>query len=277
MSTMPFVDLALARRLERAEADANRRFVEAHRRVTPADGVEWTDIGGTYAMFDGVESPLTQTFGLGLFEPVSARQLDQLEGFFLGHRAPTCHEVSPLAGGTLPLLHARGYEPIEYTTVLCQPLSSAGVAAPPVSPGMRVRRIDAGEEIAWAETAADGWSAIPELREFMLTFGRVIAAAEQSHAFVAERDGRMIGTAAMVTHDGVALLAGASTVPAARRLGAQAALLAARLSFAAAAGCDLAMMCASPGSSSQRNAERNGFRICYTRLKWRRALIAVAS
>ena len=34
------------------------------------------------------------------------------------------------------------------------------------------------------------------------------------------------------------------------------------------AGCDLAMMGAEPGSSSQRNAERQGFRIAYTRTKW---------
>jgi hypothetical protein len=34
-------------------------------------------------------------------------------------------------------------------------------------------------------------------------------------------------------------------------------------------GCDLAMMVAMPGSESQRNAERNGFRIAYTRTKWK--------
>jgi hypothetical protein len=34
-------------------------------------------------------------------------------------------------------------------------------------------------------------------------------------------------------------------------------------------GCDLAMMVAQPGSASQRNAERKGFRIAYTRTKWR--------
>jgi hypothetical protein len=29
------------------------------------------------------------------------------------------------------------------------------------------------------------------------------------------------------------------------------------------------MMCAESGSASQRNAERQGFRIAYTRTKWR--------
>jgi hypothetical protein len=33
--------------------------------------------------------------------------------------------------------------------------------------------------------------------------------------------------------------------------------------------CNLAMMVAEVGSESQRNAERKGFQIAYTRIKWR--------
>ena len=86
--------------------------------------------------------------------------------------------------------------------------------------------------------------------------------------FFAVRDGEPIATAALFMHEGTALLAGASTIPSGRRLGAQNALLNARLQTAASQGCDLAMMVAAPGSASQRNAERQGFRIAYTRTKW---------
>jgi hypothetical protein len=41
--------------------------------------------------------------------------------------------------------------------------------------------------------------------------------------------------------------------------------------FAFEHGCDLAMMVAEAASNSQRNAERQGFRIAYTRFKWRLA------
>jgi STE24 endopeptidase len=75
---------------------------------------------------------------------------------------------------------------------------------------------------------------------------------------------------ALTLGGGVALLAGASTAPPHRNLGAQSALLEARLRFAADRGCDLAMICALPGSASQRNAERRGFRIAYTRMKFGR-------
>jgi GNAT superfamily N-acetyltransferase len=67
----------------------------------------------------------------------------------------------------------------------------------------------------------------------------------------------------------VALFAGASTVPEMRRRGLQAALLQERMRYALDHGCDLAMMVAMPGSDSQRNAERNGFGIAYTRTKWK--------
>jgi hypothetical protein len=88
--------------------------------------------------------------------------------------------------------------------------------------------------------------------------------------FLAERDGQPVAAGGVALIDGVALLAGASTVPQARRQGAQLALLQARLQYAAAHGCDVAMMGAAPGSDSQRNAERQGFHIAYTRVKWQR-------
>jgi len=96
----------------------------------------------------------------------------------------------------------------------------------------------------------------------------VTMARTDATCFLATLDDEPVATGVLSIHRGVALLAGASTIPSARGRGAQLALLDARLRFAAERGCDLAMMCAAPGSGSQRNAERHGFRIAYTRLKW---------
>ncbi len=65
--------------------------------------------------------------------------------------------------------------------------------------------------------------------------------------------------------EGVAQFAGAGTAPAYRRRGIQAALLAARLVDAAAAGCDVAVIVTQPASKSQQNAQRRGFDLLYTR------------
>jgi hypothetical protein len=133
---------------------------------------------------------------------------------------------------------------------------------------LRVRQISADEADMFGRVTAQGWSESVELRLFLEGFGRAIASRPNSPCFVAELDGVPIATGVLAIWNGVALLAGASTVPAHRRQGAQRALLDARLRFAVEHDCDIAMMCAAPGSASQRNAERHGFRIAYTRVKW---------
>ena len=77
-----YADHALAQRLERLEGTACARFVEARAGVTPGSAACWTQVAGTYAMFDTPDSPITQTFGLGLFEPVTPQDLDVLEQFW---------------------------------------------------------------------------------------------------------------------------------------------------------------------------------------------------
>src|SRR5260370_40499017 len=92
---MIFADLELARRLERPEAVGGARFVEARRRLLPETGAEWIEVAGAYAMYDGPASPVTQTFGLGLFAETTPADLDRIESFFQVRGAPVCHEVSP--------------------------------------------------------------------------------------------------------------------------------------------------------------------------------------
>ena len=46
----------------------------------------------------------------------------------------------------------------------------------------------------------------------------------------------------------------------------QSALIALRLHEAAKAGCEYAVVSTNPGSGSQRNMERRGFRVAYTKL-----------
>ncbi|HBL29610.1 MAG TPA: hypothetical protein DD490_22480 [Acidobacteria bacterium] len=266
---MIFSDLALSRRLERAEAFGNASFVEARAHLYPDSGACWIDVAGAWAMYDGPTSPLTQTFGLGLFEPVTAAELERVEELFHHRGAPVFHEVSPLADpGLLPLLGGKGYRPIELTSVMVRPVREELPAAIRRPEDLRVRRMEPGEWRLWAETATQGWCETPELAEMMFELSEINARREGGLCFLAELGGHAIGTGVLILHEGVALLGGASTIPEARRQGAQAALLESRLAYAAEQGCDLAMMCALPGSGSQRNAERQGFRIAYTRIKW---------
>jgi hypothetical protein len=246
---------------------AGASFVDARRALYSASDAAWTEDDGAIALFDGPESPVTQVFCLGLFQPVSDEQLDRIEAFFRERQAPIAHDVCPLAGvPTASLLASRTYRPVEFSSVLYLPLTGVPDTSRSQVP---VRRIGASQAELWAQTAAAGWGDIIPVSAEMTALMQVVASRERSNCFLAEIDGRPVAAGSMHIHEGVALLAGAATIPAARRRGAQSALLYARLALAAELGCDIAMMCAEPGSASQRNAERNGFRIAYTRTKWR--------
>ncbi|WP_394840178.1 GNAT family N-acetyltransferase [Pendulispora rubella] len=261
-----FMDRSLARRLERAEGAANAAMVTTRARLNPALGAAWIEVDGTYAMFDGPGSPMTQSFGLGIFAEATDAALDQLEAFFRGRAAEVHHETSPLAGAALfAKLANRGYRPIEVSTVLVQPLLEPREA----KAGPRVRIAVEADRERWIDTAVAGWAEQPQYIDFMRDLTSLTFANPDTLKFIAEDEhGEPMATGGLVLHEGVALLAGASTAPKHRSRGAQGALLAARLEHARRAGCDLAMMATEPGSASQRNAERSAFRVAYSRTKW---------
>jgi hypothetical protein len=272
-----FADLSLARRLERAESLANVEFVEARARVTPDSGACWIDVAGARAMFDGVGSPITQTFGLGLFQPASAGDFEAIERFYHERGAEVFHEVCPLADSSLlPLLGDRGYRPVEFSTVMYRSVHAGALPDRRDEPGgsqVQVRLIEPGEEDVWARTAALGWRDVaPELFDYILQIGSINARRPSASCFLAHQGGQPIAAAALCLIEGVALMGGACTLPAWRNRGAQRALLDYRLRYGSQHGCDIAMMTAQePGGASQRNAERHGFHIAYNRLNWQLA------
>jgi GNAT superfamily N-acetyltransferase len=265
--SLPFSDLALSRRLEAAEGHACAQYAVARRKVFPESGAEWIPCGGAYAVFDGVDSPVTQTFGVGVFEDWRPECLDQIERFFQAHGAPVLHEVSPFARiETLQLLAGRNYRPLELSSVMYRPVD---VEQPELPSTATARVIQPHEAQRWSELSARGWAQEhPEFFEFLLQLGAISAAREDSVCFIGEVDGLAGAAGVLSIHGGVALFGGSSTIPEMRHRGLQSALLRERMRYARQHGCDLAMMVAQPGTASQRNAERQGFRIAYTRIKW---------
>ncbi len=265
-----FADKQLSQKLERTEARTSADFVESRKILFPEVGAEWIEVAGTYAMFDGIESPMTQTFGLGVCSEITNKELDEIEAFFKRHNAPVFHEVSPMADESLlGLLDERGYRPVELTSVMFRPLNLEDKISLPKNPNIRTRIIGADEIDIFAKTAVAGRSAeMPEFESFALELCKVAANSKSASSFMAEIEGVPVATATLFICEDVGELVGASTIPEARRQGAQNSLLAARLNYAREMGCKIAMMGASPGSQSQRNAEKNGFCIAYTRTKW---------
>lgn len=265
---MLFADRPLAQRMEAAEGYACAQFACARKRLFPECDSATMKCAGADVVFDGIDAPTTQTFGLGIFEPPTSCDLDRIEHFFMDRGATPMHEVSPFAGAaTLDMLCARGYRPFEISNVLYRTIEVPVSTTPH---NIRVRVVEPDETEIWSDINARGWThEHPEYEEFLRQAGALLVAREHSPCFLAELDGTPAAAGALCLHEGIALFAGAATVPEHRRRGLQGALLADRMRYAAAQDCHIAMMVAEAGSNSQRNAERQGFRVAYTRLKWK--------
>ncbi len=264
------VDQALSRRLELAEAQAGAESARTLGRLRPESNAAVETIAGGYAVFAGVGSPVTQAIGLGLSGPVTHAEVDRLEDFFRSRGDAVRIETSPLADMSLiRLFGQRGYRVEEFSNVLIRALER-NEAWPPLAPGIVVRQAAVCDAELWARTVAQGFAehfpVTPELLEVTQMFCHTPAA----QCFLAEIGGEPAGGAALSIRDGIAGIYGASTLPAFRNRGVQTALLQYRLGIAATAGCDLALTITQPGSTSQRNVERQGFRVAYTRSKFAR-------
>jgi ribosomal protein S18 acetylase RimI-like enzyme len=87
--------------------------------------------------------------------------------------------------------------------------------------------------------------------------------------YLAHVDGEPAGAALLSLEDEIGYLANASTLPEYRRRGVQTALIARRIVDAVAAGCEAVCSGATFGSPSQRNLQRAGLQVAYTKAVWR--------
>jgi GNAT superfamily N-acetyltransferase len=263
---MDFVDLDLARRMEMAEAHACHACAESFQRQHPDFPVAVQEIAGGFAVFAGVDSPVTQAIGVGLHGEVSDSDLDHLGDFFHSRGAAAAVELCPLVPMSLYEKFAkRGYQLLEVSDVLFRRLTSldSEVKAPPS--GVSIRRAAPDESKLWTRTVSQGFAEHHPVTQSILDVMEGFFPAAQ--CFIASVDGAVAGGAALSVREGVCGLFGASTLPEFRGRGVQSALLKARLESAASQGCDIAVSIAQPGSVSHRNIQRHGFRVAYTRTK----------
>jgi len=267
-----FADLVLARRLEMTDALAGVEFARSWAQLNSFPGNSSIAVAGGHAGFGGIDSPLTQAFGLGLNGPVTDDDMSAMEEFYSGNRAAVNIETCPLADvSLLTLLNARGYRPTEYSNVFVRELADYDSGAWPGSASLvRVHSVTEDETEKYASIVMRSFLGQAELPASLLNVLVSCFHAKGTHFFLAEVDGVPAGGGMMSIHQGVASFGGAGTIPELRNLGVQKALLLARIAKAAEEGCDLAMVATMPGSGSQRNVERQGFRVVYTRTKFMR-------
>jgi hypothetical protein len=271
--TAPLLDLALARRIELAEAQAAVGCAAEMERLHPGSGAAVERIGGGFAAYCGANSPVTQAIGLGLDGSVSEEEFDRLEEFYRSRKEPVRIETCPLADSSLiELFGIRGYRVTEFTNVMARTLNDGAFEGPltRISKGVAIDKVAKEHLDIWTLTVSQGFSEKFPVTQEMLDVMRVFAGGPNVECYLARMEGAVAGGATMAIREGVAGLFGASTLPAFRNRGVQTALLRARLARALEANCDLAVCLAQPASASQRNVMRYGFSVLYTRVKFER-------
>jgi GNAT superfamily N-acetyltransferase len=268
-----FLNLELARRIETAEAQAAVECAEALERFRPGSGGAVRRIAGGFAVYCGPSSPVTQAVGMGLDGPVSNEEFDRLEEFYRSRGEAVRVETAPLADASfIEQFGQRGYRVTEFSNVMARQVSSADEESGALPQGVTIEKAGKDQIETWVETVAQGFAEqFPVSRE-LLEVMKMFALAPKTECYLARVDGKIAGGGTLTLHDGVAGLFGASTLPVARRRGVQTALLQRRLTRAAQAGSDLAVSLAQPGSTSQRNIVRQGFRVLYTRVKFEKEM-----
>lgn len=264
----PFADITLARRIERLGTSSQRQFVAAYTERFPELCAAGLDVAGGAAAFLELGSPVNGAVGLGLNGEVDAESLIQVERFFREREERPLIAVAPLVDPSLTrLLELRGWVPSAFENVLVRALEPADEFAPP-PPDVEIRLARTAEELElWGILVANGFSAPDDPTPMELRLGCAAAAAPDGRFLLAYVDGAPAGTGELHLQDGVGWLTADTTLPQFRRRGVQGALQRARLEIARDAGCDLALTEAIPGSASQRNMERLGFGIVYTRVE----------
>jgi ribosomal protein S18 acetylase RimI-like enzyme len=266
-----FCDTALAGRIERAEAALIAAWNDATRpRRGDLAGFAMPIAGGV-ASYAEPDSPINKVAGLGFAGRPDPTDFDAIERAFAAHGAPVQAEVASLADPTLlELLAERGYRLMSFENVLGR---SLGDIVERVAPsGIEVHPSGDDEFDAWLDVVVEAslnpdTQGVPWQEEFPR---EILENAERDTAGLVQRylatlDAVPAGGGSMRITDGIAQLTGAGTAPAFRRRGIQSALLAARLTDATAAGCDVAVITVQPGSKSQQNAQRRGFDLLYSR------------
>lgn len=262
---------SLARRIDHAELHLMRALARAAHAAGADVGV-WP-IGGAAAVLGEPGSPYNKLIGLGLGVPLDLDALSLIEREYDARNAPLQVELSTLADPPVgEALTARGYRLAGFENVLVRRLDGddgPAVGAVAVSP------VAEDESRAWIAAVAtaflhpdtfDGPAPHESFNRAALErayeqFGAVPGAVR----LLARLDGEVAGGASLYVHEGVALMAGAGTLPAFRRRGVQAALLAARFARARQLGCEWAVVTTAPGSKSQQNVQRAGFELVYSR------------
>jgi ribosomal protein S18 acetylase RimI-like enzyme len=264
---MQFVDKALARRFEAVEEMPQVLYARAFQKMRPEIGAAEEEICGGHMIFAGLGSPIGRATGAGLDRSFEVDDLDRVEQFYRSHHAPAQVDLCPLHDpAVFEMCKQRGYNIAELNNVLYRRLDAhESFPNPPASCTIRRGLPEEARELGAIVERAFFPEGAPEAFQDLLT---PLYQMEGAVTFAASWEGKVVacGAGLVIPEHQVFAVCGAGTAAEYRNRGLQTALLRARLKAAAEAGCEYAAIVTQGGTASQRNCERLGFRVAYSKV-----------
>ena len=264
---MQFVDRALARRFESCEEMPQVLFARIFQKTRPEIGAAEEEICGGHMIFAGLGSPIGRATGAGLDRDFTSEDIDRIEQFYRSHQAPSQVDLCPLHDAAVfEMFKERGYGIAELNNVLYRKLDPNENFDPaPAGCEIRRGRREEAEVLSSIVEHAFFPEGAPEAFQGLLT---PFYQMEGALTFAASLEGKLAACAAglVIPEHRVFAICGAGTAAEFRGRGLQSALLRVRLAAAAAAGCEYAVVVTQGGTTSQRNCERLGFRVAYSKV-----------
>ncbi len=131
-----------------------------------------------------------------------------------------------------------------------------------------IRPVQAHEGYLLAQLYLDSYGVPQDRRAFVADSLSNLPGHPSVRCYFAFVDAALAGMAVLFLNGDIGYLASAATLPEYRGYGCQQALIYARIAAAAAAGCSLIAAHADVLSTGQRNLEKLGLRVAYTKVVW---------
>ncbi len=279
MADPTLMNLAMAHRIERTWARREVEFAEHFVKVAPEWGTRVLGFADGVAVLAGRGLFVNRAFGMGFEGAVTEADFARLEVEATAMGLPAAVQFGPYADPAVRgLATKRSYGLSGIRSILALKLEDFEVRSSDEACGFIIETVK-------GTSGLDTWRKLAR-EAFGCTEGVAAMASdlyiETSFALATEigfiardtKDGRALGCAALAVtkrvdgeRDGLMATLGAmGTLPTARRLGVQAALIRHRLEVARAMGCDVATTSANAATTSERNLVRCGFNMLYAQV-----------
>lgn len=193
--------------------------------------------------------------------------LEHILDFFNEKEIPCRFELTPAHASpeVCTSLTERGFYQSNFHTLLYGSTKASQAA---VSEMIMIRELEDHEFERFSDIYVRGFGIPSFLKVAIARNNQVLSGLPDWRFLAAIIEGEMAGVAAFYTNGECADLAAAATVPEARNKGVQRALIAERFKLASSLGCDYMIGQAQFCSASQRNMQRAGMNIAYTKAIW---------